>query len=402
MSFTGRHIVLVEDDATMGHSLVQRLELEGARVTWVKQMVRGISAIRTPRHPVDAVVCDIGLPDGTGEDILAAVAGTITPPPFLFITGQGEIGQAVRLLKAGATDYLTKPFELSTLLERLTSVFSSAMEGHDLPESVGISTLARRLEGQIKQAAAADGPVLVKGERGLGKMRIARRLLKLSGHPENGISEINGFDTSGDPDWRDLDDDEALIVSGVERLPEETQRRLLATVRNPDRRVIVLAVTSAEGELGAGGVGEDLYYALSPGEIVVPPLRQRPEDAVWLANKIFNALNARRANPLSGLSDLSLTALREHDWPGNGREVRSRVVRAVSAPNDGWVHPVDLFPELDVDSSRLETLAEVRDAAERRQIQRALVRTGGQMTESARLLRVSRTTLWEKMQKLNL
>ena len=85
MSFAGRHIVLVEDDATMGHSLVQRLELEGARVTWVKQMVRGISAIRTPRHPVDAVVCDIGLPDGTGEDILAAVAGTVTPPPFLWV-----------------------------------------------------------------------------------------------------------------------------------------------------------------------------------------------------------------------------------------------------------------------------------------------------------------------------
>ena len=386
----------------MGHSLVQRLELEGARVTWVKQMVRGISAVRTPRHPVDAVVCDIGLPDGTGEDILAAVAGTITPPPFLFITGQGEIGQAVRLLKAGATDYLTKPFELSTLLERLTSVFSAAMQRNDFPESVGISTLAHRLEDQIAQAAAADSPVLVKGERGLGKMRIARRLLKLSGQFENGISEINGFETSGDPNWPELDDEQALIVSGVERLPDETQRRLLATVRKPDRRVIVLTATSVEREPSAGGVCEDLYYALSPGEIVVPPLRLRPEDAVWLATKIFNALNARRANPLSGLSDLSLTALREHDWPGNGREVRSRVVRAVSALNDGWVHPVDLFPELDVDTSRLETLAEVRDAAERRQIQRALVRTGGQMTEAARLLRVSRTTLWEKMQKLNL
>ena len=64
MNYAGRHIVLVEDDATMGHSLVQRLELEGARVTWVKQMVRGISAVRTPHHPVDAVVCDIRLPDG--------------------------------------------------------------------------------------------------------------------------------------------------------------------------------------------------------------------------------------------------------------------------------------------------------------------------------------------------
>ena len=386
----------------MGHSLVQRLELEGARVTWVKQMVRGISAIRTPHHPVDAVVCDIGLPDGTGEDILAAVAGAITPPPFLFVTGQGEIDQAVRLLKAGATDYLTKPFELSTLLERLTSIFSASLQGDDLPESVGISTLARRLEGQIARAAEEDGPVLVKGERGLGKMRIARRLLKLSGHPRNGISEINGFEASGDPNWPELDDGKALVVSGAERLPDEAQKRLLATVRNPDRRVIVLTGTSEERGPSAGGVREDLYYTLLPGEIVVPPLRQRPEDAVWLTKKIFNALNVRRADPLSGLSDLSLAALREHDWPGNGREVRSRVVRAVAATNEGWVHPVDLFPELEADLSRLETLAEVRDAAERRQIQRALVRTGGQMTEAAHLLRVSRTTLWEKMQKLNM
>ncbi|GIX13270.1 MAG: hypothetical protein KatS3mg118_1229 [Paracoccaceae bacterium] len=112
----GRYLVLIEDDSLMGASLVQRLELEGAEVTWLRQAVRGIAAVRTPRRPVDAVICDIRLPDGDGEQIFATLAQRAPPPPFLFITGQGDIDQAVRLLKSGAGDYLTKPFDMADFL----------------------------------------------------------------------------------------------------------------------------------------------------------------------------------------------------------------------------------------------------------------------------------------------
>src|SRR5690554_5110838 len=115
-----RYIVLVEDDEIMGGSLLQRLELEGAQVLWLKQIVRALGAIRTPKKPIDAVICDIGLPDGSGEDLFSTLLRTGTPPPFLFITGQGGIGQAVRLIKSGAADYVTKPFEMSVFLERLS------------------------------------------------------------------------------------------------------------------------------------------------------------------------------------------------------------------------------------------------------------------------------------------
>lgn len=118
----GRYIVLIEDDALMGSSLLQRLELEGAEITWVKQAVRGIAAVRTPRRPVDAVVCDIRLPDGTGEEVFKAVSQSVAPPPFLFITGQGDIEQAVRLLRAGGSDYMTKPFEMPAFLSRLAQI----------------------------------------------------------------------------------------------------------------------------------------------------------------------------------------------------------------------------------------------------------------------------------------
>ena len=124
----GHHIVVVEDDEIMGSSICHRLELEGAEVTWVKLMMRGISAVRTPRKTVDAVVCDVRLPDGTGEELFAALCRTSAPPPFLFITGQGDIDQAVRLLRAGASDYLTKPFDMAAFLERLALIMRSGPE----------------------------------------------------------------------------------------------------------------------------------------------------------------------------------------------------------------------------------------------------------------------------------
>ena len=91
----GRRIVLVEDDEIMGASLVQRLTLEGAEVQWHRQIARALPAIRTPRKTVDAVICDICLPDGTGEELYDTLTRTGHPPPFLFITGQGGIDQAV-------------------------------------------------------------------------------------------------------------------------------------------------------------------------------------------------------------------------------------------------------------------------------------------------------------------
>ena len=147
---------------------------------------------------------------------------------------------------------------------------------------------------------------------------------------------------------------------------------------------------------------QDLYFTLVENVIEVPPLRQRPDDAAWLAEQFFGLLNSRRGAPLRGLSELSISAVRDHDWPGNGREMRARLSRAIASAEHDWIQPIDLFPEFTSEQSRLQTLAEVRGSAERQHIQRALSRTGGQIAEAARLLGVSRTTLWEKMQKLDL
>lgn len=102
------------------------------------------------------------------------------------------------------------------------------------------------------------------------------------------------------------------------------------------------------------------------------------------------------------MSDLALAAIREHDWPGEGREIRARIARAVQAAEGDRLFPADIFPELNETGAEPRTLSEARERAERRQILRALSRTGGQVAEAARLLKVSRTTLWEKMQKLGI
>lgn len=402
---TGRHLVLIEDDALMGGSLVQRLKLEGADVTWVRQAVRGISAVRTPRKPVDAVICDIRLPDGTGEDIFNAVARRVAPPPFLFITGQGEIDQAVRLLRAGGTDYMTKPFDMRGFLDRLVHILRPD-SGADLPAQTGISPLARQVDALAAEFAAHERPVLIRGDRGLGKARIARRIHEQSDRRAAPFVTVNPLrgDISADLLSSEFDRaaDGTLFVNGLGRLDKASQGRLMDRLGAPRFRLIASCGTRIVEKVEAGGFRADLFYALVTNEILVPPLSGRGEDAVWLAGQMFNALNERRAVPLRGISDLALTSIRDHDWPGNGRELRSRLLRAMDVARGDWIFPADIFSDLDEEDRHVQSLSQARDAAERRQIVKALERTGGRVAEAARLLKVARTTLWEKMQKLGL
>lgn len=402
---TGRYLVLIEDDALMGHSILQRLELEGADVTWVKQAVRGVAAVRTPSRPVDAVICDIRLPDGSGEDVFNTVSRFIAPPPFLFITGQGEIDQAVRLLRAGAADYMTKPFEMPAFLDRLAHILRPG-KAEGLPPQTGISQLARRVDALVSDFAQNDRPVLIRGQRGLGKARIARRIHDLSDRRAAPFVAVNAFRDEA-PDSALAEaltavSDGTLFVNGVGRLDGPSQDRLTAALGSASFRLVASCGTRIDEKVEAGGFRADLLYALVSNEIVVPPLSQRIEDAVWLAGHVLQAVNPGRPVPKRGISELAIAAIRDHDWPGNGRELRARLVRAIDAAEGDWIFPADIFPELNDEDRQVRTLSEARALAERRQIIKALGQTGGHITEAARLLKVSRTTLWEKMQKLGL
>ena len=404
-----RRIALIEDDEIMGGSIAQRLELEGAEIIWHKQMVRALGAIRTPRVPIDAVICDIILPDGTGEDLFATLCRTSTPPPFLFITGQGSIAQAVRLMQSGAVDYVTKPFDMSVFLDRLV-LLMRPRNALEMPPLVGISPTAQRVEELVEQAANRNGHVTILGGPGTGKISIAKRLHELSDRCSAPFLTVNFA--------RDQKVEQALFAAGgamdavgegilclqsIDRMSEALQDRLLTSLdRDFAGRIISTTDPTIEDEVATGSFRADLFAQLSEVEIPVPPFRQRPDDAVWLMNRLFDQLNAKHDPPLRGISALTEQALRGHDLSGGGREIRTRLTRAIQTARDGWIQPADLFPERLAEGDWFLTLAEARDAAERSQIIAALEQTGGHLGKTAKLLRIARTTLWEKMQKFGL
>lgn len=402
--FKGRHILLVEDDEFMGASIVQRLELEAAEVSWHRSVQRALPAIRTPRRPVDAVVCDIKLPDGTGEDLYYTLQRTTIPPPFLFITGQGGIDQAVRLLKSGAADYLTKPFDMPRFLERLVLIARRGQDDIDARQT-GISTVAREIDARLAQLARRDVPVLIRGAAGLGKARMARRLHDLSDRSVAPLVEVNALrddDTDRTLDRALAEVGEGTIhINGVTHLSPAAQQRLLDIQGRAAFRLVASDSALMEETVAAGAFRADLFYLLSAHQIVIPPLADRPEDALWLAALMLQALQRGRARQVRGFAPATEAAIRAWPWPANGREVRSRVIRALDHAQGDWLQPGEMFPEPSM-APQVVPLAKARDAAERVQIAAALAHTNGQIAEAAKLLRVSRTTLWEKMQKLGL
>ncbi|SDI98119.1 sigma-54-dependent transcriptional regulator [Aliiruegeria lutimaris] len=403
---SGYRIALVEDDEFMGASIQQRLELEGAEVIWLKQAARAVGALRTPRARIDAVVCDIRLPDGNGEALFETLCETATPPPFLFITGHGGIEQAVRLMHAGAADYVCKPFEMSVFLERLVMLLAP-VAGNGLPPILGISPIARRVEEQARLAAQTDRAVLIRGGSGTGKEQLARRIHELSDRSAAPFVAINvarehDLETSISGAMRGTGEG-IFFLHALDRLPPASVGSLLEAIdRGFAGRIVASCGLDPEEESQHGSERAELFYRLNFLEIPLPPLGGRTEDALWLALQAFPDMNARRTKPLLGLGSLCEQAIRAHDWPGGGREVKMRLSKGVQSATGTYLQPSDIFPERLAHGGHFMSLAEVRAAAERRQIIDALDHTGHKLARTAELLGISRTTLWDKMQKLGL
>ena len=392
----------------MGGSLEQRLRLEGARVVWFKGFHRALGGLRTPHRPFDAVICDIRLGDGSGEELFLKLCETTVPPPFMFMTGQASADQAVRLLRSGAADYLTKPFDMAQMLERLSLLIAPGFEG-DGP-LFGPSRQARQIEEMIARLAAQEGPVLILGESGTGKRAAAERLHARS---DRSAAPLIGLDLSRieasehaarlfapGAAWQQAGEG-TVLIERIGEARDEVQAQLLAAIWAAGSDGPRLVAT--DGEDAQEKLRPDLYFHLSTLTLTIPPLRDRPEDALWMVTRMFDGMNRRRATPLKGISAQAEELVLRHDWRGNGREIRARLTQAMALAQGEMIMPADLFPEAHAArSSEFPTLAEAREAAERLQIQRALERSAGSMSAAAMLLGVGRTTLWEKMQKLGL
>lgn len=433
-------VCLIEDDMVMGGSLVQRLEIEGREVWWSKSGCEAIETVAANPKGIDVIVCDMRLPDLSGEQVFERLIQRPDCPPFLFITAHGEIDQAVRLMRAGAADFMTKPFAMDEFMRRLGAVSRSGRSPDaDVEGALGESRGIRSVELLLRRYAENDLPVFITGETGTGKEVAARFLHSVSSRRSEPFMAVNCAAIPADLLESELFGHERGAFTGAHQrhlgyaeraregilfldeigdMPSSLQVKLLRLLENGSFhrlggeeeipfRARVVAATHRNLTPGPAqeGFRDDLYFRLAVLPVEIPALRDRPEDVVWLMEHFFDEAVERSGARLRGFGALTIEAALSHGWPGNIRELRNRVERAVAVSNGEWIQPGDLFPDTEtaVDVAQgFPSLADVRDAAERRQIGKALEETKGQIGRAAKLLGISRNTLWEKMTRYRL
>lgn len=427
-------VAIVDDDPIMGESLQRALELEGWRAVWWhtgQNAVDGMFEVCP-----DVVLCDIRLPDISGEEVFRTTNARSLAPPFIFMTAFGQIDQAVALVRAGAQDYLTKPFEVANLFQKVRDVMSLRVrDGGD--GALGVSKCMRGIEALLRRLAPRSLPILFTGETGTGKEVCARFLHEVSPTATQPFMAVNCAAIPSDLLESELFGHERGAFSGAHQrhlgyaerarggilfldeiaaMPLALQAKMLRVLEERSfhrvggetpiplkARIVCATSEDLEEQVQRGGFREDLLYRVNAVTVELPPLRERPEDISSLLSRYFNIFAEQAQTEQRGISSLAEELALSHPWRGNVRELRNRVERAVNLSAGPWIMPADLFPELRnavldfVDP--VLPLAAVRDAAEKRQIERVLRETGGHISVAAKRLEISRTTLWEKMRR---
>lgn len=432
-------IAIVEDDPIMGESLVERLSLEGYRPVWLTTGSQALTALRGNRP--DLLVCDIRLPDMTGEDLYHALLPQLGGTPVVFMTGFGDIGQAVRLVRSGADDYLTKPFAVEEFLTRVADLLRShGVRAEGGEPALGRSPAIRQVEQLLRRIADVDSTLLIGGESGVGKEvaasfvhRVSKRAdlpfmaVNCAAIPPDLIdSEVFGHEKGAFTGAHALHRGYAeragsgvLFLDEVGELPLPLQAKLLRLVQERvffrvggekplpfSARLICATNVELELRVREGMFRRDLFYRLNVIPVTVPPLRDRQDDVLPLLQTYLRQFAEAFGRPAQRLTPQAEATALAHPWPGNVRELRNRIERAVALATGPWIGADDLFPEAAVDDfgegPNWPLLTAVREESERAHILATLQRANGQLGKAADLLGVGRTTLWEKMRRLGI
>lgn len=430
-------ICLIEDDALMGEAVSERFEMEGLDHDWHTRGKDALLALQHKRYSV--VVSDIRLPDLNGEDVFLQLREEqAEAPPFIFMTAYGNIDQAVRLLRLGAADYVTKPLDLSALVQRVRELGSPP--GTPVPAGVtlGVSPAMRRIEGTLCRLASAEGNVLITGESGVGKERVAQRLHELSRRgaarplvavncgaiPENLLeAELFGYEkgafTGAAKERRgyfEQADGGTLFLDEIGDMPLTMQVKLLRALQDrtitrvggeTPTRVDVRLICATHEDLRqlveSARFREDLYYRVNVVHLRIPPLRERREDILWLAHRFLEEQSAKKRGAPFSFSAAAERAMLAYPWPGNIRELKHCIERACILAERAQLGPEMLVHESG--RTKHETantgdkLITHLDACERRYIEQMLTSCGGRVGDAAEALGISRKNLWEKMRK---
>ena len=417
----------------MGESLMERFELEGLPADWARTGAEGRARLETGGY--GAVLSDIRLPDMGGDALFLEHAARVAAmPPWLFITGYGAVDQAVRLLKNGAADYVTKPFDLDALIDKLRRCMAVCPPpASGAVPDLGISPALRKIEAQLPRLASRARTLLVTGESGVGKEMVARAFHRLAPEGEGAPfvavncaaipeslmeAELFGHEKgafTGAVRMRRGVFEQAgggtLFLDEIGDMPLAMQAKLLRVLQerrvtrlgseksvSVDLRLVSASHRDLKKLVTLGAFREDLYYRLDVIHLHIPPLRQRREDILWLARRFLD-----EAAPGKRFSDEAEQSLLTYDWPGNARELKHAVERAAILGEGERVSSAVLFGGQDAPEDKsAASLAEFVAESERRYIRKALDDHANHMGHTAGALGISRKNLWEKMKKLGI
>jgi len=452
-------ILLVEDEKDVREALSAQLQDEGHHVVEAESGTEAFSLLQ--QSPFDILLTDVMVPGINGIELVEQIADLPSQPVTIVMTGFGSVEMAVKAIKAGAFDFLQKPFSvevLSATIESALRVQSLRNENVELRRTVkgqfGLGNLISSSEVMkevfrlIECVADAESTVLILGESGTGKELIAQTthfhsnrrkgclipvncgaipeaLLEseLFGHEKGAFTgavatRVGRFElAAGGTIFLDEIGDLSppLQVKILRVLQEKTFERVGGTrTYKADARVIAATNQDLEELVANKQFREDLYYRLNVVPIVVPPLRHRSEDIPLLIEHFMNMFNERRSSKLTGISPEAMTLLCSYQWPGNVRELGNIIERMAILKRDGQIDLADL-PEK-IRSPHAVSAANVSAAIpvgginlsgtveefENRLIIEALERTNWVKSKAAQLLHINRTTLIEKLKKKSL
>jgi DNA-binding NtrC family response regulator len=429
-------LLLIEDDPIMGEALQQRFELEGYEVRWCRRLADAALLLESPWS---AAISDVRLPDGLATHWFVELPASVRALPWFFLTGYGSVNDAVMAVRAGAREYLTKPFDIEKLVVMVQGAGLSDTGSEDAV--LGVSAAMRRVEALVRKVARQRVPVLLSGESGVGKEVAAQLIHALScagkgefiavncaAIPETMMeAEFFGYEKGAfsgaqrmHRGYLERAHGGMLFLDEVGELPSSMQAKLLRALQEQcffrlgaerttrsDFRIVAATNRDLHADMEAGSFREDLFYRLAVIRIHLPPLRERPEDIRWLTEKMLTQIAAQQGRPLA-MSEAFLRDVLSRTWRGNARELRSYLEESVVMSEAGILDAPAIAPqELEAAApseqvGRFVPLHAALEETERLHIRRALGRTNGSVTRTAELLGISRKTLWEKMKRLSI
>src|SRR5450755_196008 len=439
-------ILLVDDDPVIRFGIRSFLESQGMQVTEAESVQRAQEKFRATCP--DAAIVDFSLPDGDGLELLEHFKNIDPDLPVIVLTGQGSIEVAVRAIKQGAEQFLTKPVELPalhTLLVRALEnkryrqqslVNLSKAKRERLDPFLGTSAAIRKLQELARRVVSSDSPILIQGETGSGKGVLAKWIHENSPRAEEVFMDLNcaGLEREfletelfghergaftgavhsklgllevadrGTVFLDEIGDIDLTVQPKLLKVLETRQFRRLGDVH--DRTVDIRLISATHRDLKElvrqGRFREDLYFRITIIPIRIPPLRERQEDIPLLANDILGRISAERRGSAIELEDAAMTMLTNYLWPGNIREMHNVLERAAQIAERSPLTVKDLelqWPgsaRVKPETSTLDTNLTMREL-ELRYIGLVLTEERGSIDRAAERLGISRSSLYSKV-----